>query len=238
MEKRTKAFWGDFFGIEPEELDRPGVRAVPHRGLGDYPGAWIFWRRDTVVLSTPASLVEPTRKAIAATGRHRSPAEWAQLFHERTERCIGPAYQGFLDPARFRPALRGTERQCLVSGPLLERLQAECDPEEWSHAGLDLTRPEPCFGLMLDEQVVAAAQNSFWAVDTVSPGLIVHPEYRRRSLGKAVLSAAVTHALEQRHLVLYQTLLCNTPAIRAAASLGFTPFATHLAIRFRSEPLG
>jgi GNAT superfamily N-acetyltransferase len=236
METRTKAFWGEFFGVEPDELDRPGVRVVPHQGLGDYPGAWIFWRGGTVFLSTPASLAEPIRKAIPAIGSHRPPIEWAELFHDRTERQIGPAYQGFLDPARFRPAPGGTEGRLVASGSLLERLQAECDPEEWSHAGLDPARPEPCFGFSVAGRIVAAAQNSFWAVDAVSPGLIVHPEHRGRGFGKAVLSAAVRHALEHQHLVLYQTLLSNAPAIRAAASLGFTPFATHLALRFRSEP--
>lgn len=234
MEERAKAFWADFFGIEPEELDQPGVRVVPHRGLGEYAGAWIFWRGDTVFLSIPETMVDEIQAAVRTVGWQREPEQWGRLFHHRAERWIGPAIQAFLNPSRFSPLPGGEGTRLPDPAPLLSRLEAACDPEEWSHAGLDPTRPEPCFGVWVEDQLVAAAQNSFWAVDTISPGLIVHPAHRGRGYGKAVLSAAVSDALAQGHLALYQTLRSNTPAVQAAVSLGFTPFATHLAIRFRS----
>lgn len=234
MARRVKEFWGDFFGIEPQELDRTGVQVVAHRGLGDYSGAWVFWRKNTILLSTPADLVAATRQAVEAAGDIDAPEALAHIFVQHAERLVGPAYQGYLDPSNFRPCHGPDVVPLLTRHSLLGDLAAECDPDEWSAAGIDPERPEPCFGYLCGDRIVAAVQNAFWAESTVSPGLIVHPDFRGRGYGKAVLSAAVSDALEQDHLVLYQTLWSNTCAVRAAAALGFTPFASHLAVRFRT----
>lgn len=233
-EQRAGEYWGSFFGLPPQELAHPGLRVVPHAGLGDYPGAWIFWRGDTVLLSAPEELV-PDLQAATAKEAACAPAELSRHFRACTERLIGPAYQGFLDPIWFRPSEDSAAAPLLPGDPRLQALCTACDPQEWSHAGIDSGRPEPCFGYRLGDRLVAAAQNAYWAEATVSPGLIVHPDYRGRGYGKAVLSAVVSDALRQDHLVLYQTLSSNTPAIRAAESLGFRPYATHLAIRFRGK---
>lgn len=234
MARRVEEFWGDFFGIEPQELDQPGARVVAHCGLGDYPGAWIFWRRGTVLLSTPAELVVATRQAVESAGGTNAPETLAHLFGQHAERLIGPAYQGYLDPGNFRRCNGPAVVPLLNRHSLLDDLAAECEPDEWSAAGIDSARPEPCFVCLVGDRIVAAAQNAFWAESTVSPGLIVHPDFRGRGYGKAVLSATVSDALQQDHLVLYQTLWSNTCAVRAAAALGFTPFASHLAVRFRT----
>jgi len=234
MRKRARQFWGDFFGLDPQELEQPGARVVPHCGLGDYAGAWIFWRDDTLLLSTPPDLVDETRAALQATmDMLREPERLAGIFSDRAERMIGPAYQGYLDPAEFRPHQSAGASAVPVDEHLVHGLRTACDPEEWSHAGIEPERPEPCFGYLIDNRLVALAQNAFWSEATVSPGIIVHPGYRGRGYGKAVLAAAASDALQHDHLVLYQTLLGNTPAVRAASALGFTQFATHLAVRFR-----
>jgi len=235
MRTRVEQFWCDFFGLSPEELRKPGGRVVAHRGLGDYPGAWIFWREDTIILSTPPELIADTDGLYrSAADRFREPASLAELFAARTERVIGPAYQGFLDPDQFRPHLCPGTGLLPTQERLLDELRAACKAEEWLHAGIEPERPEPCFGYYLDHKLIAVAQNAFWSDSAVSPGLIVHPGYRGRGYGKAVLTAAASDALQSGHLVLYQTLLSNASAVRAAEALGFTQFATHLAIRFRA----
>lgn len=235
MRERTERFWSDFFGLAPDELCQPGVRVVPHRGLGDYAGAWIFWREETIFLSTPPDLVDEIRAAIPSTvSRLPEPQRLASVFATRAERWIGPAYQGYLERDRFRGSeLPGVSPVDAEEG-LLEALCVACDPEEWAHAGIEPQRPEPCFGVTCDQRLVAVAQNAFWSEGTVSPGLLVHPDYRGRGYGKAVLAAATADALRGGHLVLYQTLCGNVPAVRAASALGYAQFATHLAVRFRA----
>jgi GNAT superfamily N-acetyltransferase len=235
MRKRAEQFWADFFGLEPEELDRPGARVVAHRGLGDYAGAWIFWRDGTVLISTPPQLADEIRTVLRTTAVvPHEPERLVELFAGRTERMIGPAYQGYLDPDAFRPHQAAGAPPVPVETGLIQSLRVACDPEEWSHAGIEPERPEPCFGYCVENRLVALAQNAFWAEGTVSPGLIVHPGYRGQGYGKTVLTAAAADALTHGHLVLYQTLLANAPAIHTATALGFTQFATHLAVRFQA----
>lgn len=57
--------------------------------------------------------------------------------------------------------------------------------------------------------------------------------FRGCGYGKAVLSAASQYALDHHLLVLYQTLVSNKPAIAVAQSLGFQPYANHVAVRLR-----
>lgn len=233
MRERVERYWGGFFGLEPGELARPGVRVVAHCGLGDYRGAWIFWRGAAVIVSVPGELVAETRARFREAGSGWEPEGVAEWFADRTERRMGPAYQGYLDPTGFRPA--GGSGVGVLSGAEgeLEALRAACDPVEWSHAGIEAARPEPCFGCWHEGRLVAVAQNAFWAEGVVSPGLLVHAAYRGRGFGKAVLAAATAAALEHGHLPLYQTLESNRPAVRAAEALGYRPFARHLALRFR-----
>jgi hypothetical protein len=50
------------------------------------------------------------------------------------------------------------------------------------------------------------------------------------------VSAAVEEALAEGHLVLYQTLRANRPALGIARRLGFSDFASHLAVRLLAPP--
>ena len=54
-----------------------------------------------------------------------------------------------------------------------------------------------------------------------------------QSPGKAVVSASVQYALDRGRLILYQTLVANTPAVGIALALGMREYARHLAVRLR-----
>jgi GNAT superfamily N-acetyltransferase len=155
------------------------------------------------------------------------------LFGDAVERLIGPAFQGTLVPEQFRPALSPHVRRLLPEDrPGLLALRAACDPDEWSDIDFDPDEPE-VFGYFARETLVAAARNMLWAPDAANHGVVTHPAWRGRGCGRAVVSASIQHALDRGRLILYQTLLANTPAVALARSLGVREYARHLAVRLR-----
>lgn len=229
-------FWSGFLGIAMEELLEPGLRVVPHAGLGNYRGAWIFAYGQTNVLSVPPPLVEELRLAAGALSAETAQnfESIARLLDDRAERVIGPAYHGYLSPESFRPQLRPDVRVLTPDDdPALSRLQEACTDAAWAHAGIDPRRATPAIGVWLDGCLAAVAQNEVLAPGVVSPGVVTHPYFRGRGAGKAAVSAVTADALERGELALYQTLLSNAPALAIAETLGYRPCGTHLAIRFR-----
>jgi GNAT superfamily N-acetyltransferase len=230
--KKIDEFWAKFFGLGVEEFLQPQRKVVPHAGLHGYQGAWLFQRDLSVILSVPAEWVEEIRAAIERAPDFITDADFIALFGNRVEKVIGPAYQGYLDEANFRPAISSARLLSSYDNPALLELRAACDAIEWEHSDIAVDH-QPNFGCFEEGRLVAVSNYRMEAPRAAMPGVITHPHYRRRGYGKAVLSAAAAHGLGNGFLMLYQTLIANQPAIAAAQSLGYQQYATHLAVRLK-----
>ncbi len=233
--RRIDAFWAGFFGVPIEALDEPGAQVVPHVGLGDYAGAWFFVRGAACVVSAPGRWVELLRRALAERTFDAVLSEegLTTVFGEAFAGTVGPAFHGHLDPAHFRPHPAPEVRAIRASdAPWVAALRAACADEDWEDASLKLEAPG-AFGWFEDDALLAAASLTDWGPDTVGPDVLTHPERRRAGCGKAVVSAVVSHALDAGKVLTYQTLMENEPALGIARSLGFEPYASHVAVRLR-----
>ena len=228
--KTVDEYWAGFFGVAVSELLSAEPKIVPHAGLQNYQGVWLFRRDPKVVISAPPNLVAVLE---SHPSRCFTDEELIDLLGNKVDRVIGPAFQGFLTQAEFRP--RASEARLLTKQDeeSLHKLQAACDEEQWEHSDIEIGC-EPIWGCYADGLLVAAATYRTEAGAAFS-GLITHPQFRRRGFGKAVLSQATEHGLNSNLLMLYQTLVANKPAMAAAQSLGYKLYAMHLAIRLRSD---
>jgi GNAT superfamily N-acetyltransferase len=236
MRDEAIRYWSRFFGVTAEVLEGGGVHVVPHVGLADYVGAWIFWHGEAVIVSAPGSWVDELRPAAGQLARSAPDPDLARrLFGEAVERCIGPAYQGYLEPGSFRPRPHERVRRLAEGdGSALVRLREACGETAWEHASIDPESGDSCWGLLENGELIAAAQCEVWVPGVVSPGVLTHPAHRGRGCARAVVSAAAAEAISRGDLVLYQTLLQNEPALRVARALGFRQLATHVAVRLRA----
>jgi ribosomal protein S18 acetylase RimI-like enzyme len=113
---------------------------------------------------------------------------------------------------------------------LLAELAAACGPSAWEHGGIH-AGGGPIYGAVEGERLLAACMIARW------PGRIAHlcvatdPQARGRGLGQAVVGAAAAAALADGQLTQYRTLAANAPAMGLAARLGFTAYATTVAVR-------
>jgi GNAT superfamily N-acetyltransferase len=225
-------YWASYFGLNAAELLSSEPQVVAHCELQGYQGAWLFRRGAKYIISAPPGLVPALRSVVRERGLGLTDDDFIAALGDNVTRVIGPAYQGHLRANDFRPAVSDARLLSAQDDKALRDLQVACDEEEWDHSDIELER-HPHFGLFADGRLVAAATYRVERGVAALPGLITHPGFRGRGYGRAVLSAAVQHGLNAGLLMLYQTLVANEPAIAAAQSLGYKPYATHLAVRLQ-----
>lgn len=232
MPARVDRHWARFFGVDVAVLSKPGVHVVPHAGLADYAGVWLFRRGASCIVSAPPESASDIAERLAG----RSVAELgdrdaaAALFPEATA-IVGPVFHASVAPDCFRPHPDPEVRALGPDdAPQVDALRAACTAEDWENGG-SAAPGAPRAGCFREGRLVALAHLRTSNDDACDPGVVTHPEWRGRGCGRAAVSALVAAALADGRLVLYQTLLANTPAVSLARALGFDPNATHLALR-------
>lgn len=232
-------FWAGFLGAPPESLVTPGVRVVPHAALAGYAGVWFFVHEQSCVVSAPEAWCGRIESALAAATVDAvlSPDGFGAVFGDAFDRTTGPTFLGWLDPGDFRPSPAEAVRALVADDEdAVDALRSACPGEDWEAADLRVAGPG-AFGWFEAGELLAAASLTEWQQGVVGPGVIARPGGRGRGAGRAVVSAAVATALADGALVIYQTLMQNTPAVAIARRLGFVHYASNLAVRLtRAAP--
>jgi GNAT superfamily N-acetyltransferase len=204
-------------------------------GLRGYRGLWCFRRGGRVVVSAPPAWVGRLEELWAGWDRERllDPAAVAASLGEDCDRCIGPAFQGSIDPAGFRERTSPEVRAVLASDrPGIERLRDRCGDEAWGGLNdvgtLAYVHPH-------GTEIAAMAGLRERSDGVGDPCVVTDPRFRGEGRGRAVVSAVTRDALASGYLVLYQTLESNRAAVRLAMSLGFARYGNHLAVRLNHD---
>ena len=234
---RDDQFWAEFLGIAPVDWSMPGVSVRPHVGLSGYCGLWCFRHQDRTVVSVPRGWVDylETRLKGCEPDHLLEEAFLVELLGGEFERLIGPAFQGCLDPGRFRPASSADVR---FVGPndaaAVDQFRAECGPGGWETGGLDEVKHHVA-AYFQGERLVAMAGYRPWTDFAGDPCVLTHPGFRGRGCGNAVVSAVIEQALQRGQLLLYQTLEANRSAVKIALKLGYEQYGRHVAVRLKGE---
>lgn len=237
MGSREDRFWAEFFGVDSSEWASRGVSVRAHVGLDGYRGLWCFRRLDRVVVSAPAGWVATLEREVAGCEPDAllDEAFLASLLGDDIERVIGPAFQGCLEPSRFRPVVAGDVR---FVGPddttAVDDFRAECGEDVWRSGSLH--KVENYMAASFDgNEIVALAGYRPWNEAAGDPCVLTHPKHHGKGHGTAVVSAVVAAALGDGKLLLYQTLEANRAALQIALKLGYEQYARHLAARLKRE---
>jgi len=231
--ERVDQYWSTRFGLERSDLYREGINVVPHAQPWQNNFAYVFVRNTTCILSVGSAVVGETRERVRSLGEANTFLQDVTLrsvFDHPIHHTVGPAYQGFTEKEGFLPRVSGSVRQLAADElHMLERLKSGSEPTAWQHSGIDKT-DSPLFGFFLPDDLIAIAHFSMWATGVASIGVLTHPAHRACGYGRFVVSAAMAHALEHGHLVVYQTLMSNEPSVAIAKSLGCRDYARTLAV--------
>lgn len=99
-------------------------------------------------------------------------------------------------------------------------------PEEWNEAGMSTGVD---FGHFQDQLLVAAANLGEWG-GVPSLGVLTHPDWRGRGLGRAVVRRATVHALQRSDLIQYRARVSNAASVALASRAGFFHYGTAVVV--------
>ena len=231
-------YWCDFFGLSPKELRKPGFRVVPHKGLDDYNGAWIFKIDQSVIISVPDSIKSSVEKKVIACENSDDVlcTEFAEkIFQniENIERTIGPCYQGY---CTAESSIEFEKQNIRLIAPseysLLEKMQQVSDEEAFDHSSI--SQETTNFGYFENDEIVAAACLDMWSEKVANIGLLTLPGMQGKGCAKKLCSFATKFGLAKGYEMAYQTLQSNSAAVAVARATGYIEYANHLAVRFKS----
>jgi hypothetical protein len=228
-------YWSQFFGLTIEEFLKAGRKVVAHKELIGYNGAYIFKIDQSVVISTPAEIVDSisTRVQQLQNIEISQTQAFAEQLFDNVERTIGPCYQGYCTNESAR-AIETTDVRLLSESDqaALENFQQRIDEEAWEHSSI--APDKTTFGLFKDGDIVAAACLDMWTEKVANIGLVTHPLQQGNGCAKKLCAFATRFGLDLGYEMAYQTLLSNTAAVAVAQSTGYVEYANHLAVRFKT----
>ncbi len=235
--ERVDVHWSGFLGIPVSALQNPGVVITPHAALRGYRGVWFFVRGRSAVVSAPAEWVVPLQQKLGSAVAQDllSLDSVVRVIGRAAGEVVGPSYQGWLSADRFRPvASDGVRRLPESDAEPVRVFQSSCPHEDWDHSGIDPAAAR-VWASFQESKIVALGQLRPLSDGVVDPCVITHPDHRRHGHGLRLMSAMAQAALSEGRLVLYQTLLANTPALSLAHQLGFSRYATLVAVRLAPD---
>jgi GNAT superfamily N-acetyltransferase len=229
------AYWAAELACDPAALAGPGAAVTVLAGAAAerQPYALAFRRPAMLLLAVPPGW----RAAAAAWLAGRDPAgafdpgRLAAAFGAAATEVVGPAYQGWVDAAGFRPAAEaGVRRLGDGDRAALAELRRAAGETAWEHSALDPDEP-PLFGRLEGATLVAAGTLTGWGGAVAHVGILTRPGHRGRGHGRAVVSAMTRAALAAGAVPHYQTLDANGPSLAVARALGYRRHASTLAVR-------
>jgi GNAT superfamily N-acetyltransferase len=229
MKSSTRAeveqWWRALFDVDDELWSSVTVRRAGAE-LADYEGWYVAWRDDGVHVAAPSHAAATERKSLSGLPalELQELEFWHSFARSRQLVVIGPGVHHYLDTDPG-PATRvqRTDPRSLFA------LREQVSDEDWDECGFDDALARPA--------VVAFATDGGAAVLTELAGaprdvnLLVAPGSRGGGLGTELGRAAASYAVREHGYARWRCRETNVPSTRAAARLGFEPYATQLAVR-------
>ncbi len=238
--ERVDNYWSNFFGFERDELRGTGIIVVPHNYLEVYNGAWIFKRKNQLILSVPQGIVnqikDKVKKIKLESNNVFSESNLEYLFEKNIEKIIGPTYQGYYDDpdAELQISKEVDKINFEKHYKLIESLSKSGDEEGWANSGIN-KRNDGLFGYFYENKIESIACYNIIRGDVGFVGVYTNPNFRGMGFSYEVLKKAVRELSTKDKLIRYQTLISNKPSIRIANKIGFKEYANNMAIRLKKK---
>lgn len=233
---RVDGYWARSLGCDRAALTDPGPTVVSGRTAGGE--VRLLARGGATVVAASSDRLAEVRRAVEAT-EDPDAAGLAAALDLPADRVRGPQFLGYADRTTLRPApTDGVRELDRTDGAALARLRVACTRREWSTrvGGFSFDAHSTLLGRFVDGRLVAVAAHG--ADDPVAGiGVVVHPEYRRRGHGTAVVVAVARDALGQGLVPEYRAHESWTASVALARGAGLRRYGTYAAFEFdRSDP--
>ncbi|MFX0117255.1 MAG: GNAT family N-acetyltransferase [Candidatus Hodarchaeota archaeon] len=224
--ERIRKGWAEYFNCSPSDLDSPGTRIIPSRDFADsrmaiiwHIGKMAFVQIDPDFSESFSEFIEEIQDSmsISAADVCSSFCNW-QITLDHTD------YIYYLSPNEFVPFT--PEREYIVrqlsmkDKNLLDTLHSACPFDEVDNAYVHIDH-ELAFGAFFEQTLVAAASVYDWRGITGDVGVLTHPGFRRKGLGKSVVSAICEREIANDRIVQYRAHVELISSWKIPEALGF-----------------
>ena len=195
LELTVRDYWIERFELDPGDWDRACTVLLGGAAFAGSDEIYVYdFGEMTLVRMDPAKVdrldwpaeitsIKLTADALPTLAREGFPL-----------RAGGSGLNLYLEPSRFRPfglpeglTLRRVELP--ADRVVVDALLAACSEEEVEDAEIYEDQPdEVVYGAFHEDRLVAYAGFRRWGERTADIGILTHPEYRQRGIGKAAVS--------------------------------------------------
>lgn len=221
--EKLDRYWSSDFGCSLDEY-LSDYHAQKHAGelkRKGYSGIFSLTRSNRTTISIPPEWFDRISQLLPA-----SPGELAKKLQSTATAVIGPAYTGYSQIGP--PPLEGARAIDEEDFDAWSELREACPPLEWAHGGSELH--QVCSGVFSSERLIALSAYKIWGGFIAHISIVTHPDFRGNGQGRRAVAHLMNRAIADGLLPQYRTLESNTPSIHVASALGFTRYATTLAI--------
>jgi len=233
--KVVDSYWAGLLGCPVAHFAGSSTLVVGHSGLGEFPGVYLFSRRDSLLISTPPEKLEELWPKLE--GLPPQAFDDLELLRERTGAAKSdlqqPSFIGYTDSKSFVPPGAWTDGVRLLTEadrPALDALRAASSDTDWEYGGCNFSE-RPVVGQFVGNSLTALGSYDEWAGEIAHLSVITHPDYRKQGYGKGVVAAITQEALRRAFIPQYRTRYINTPSLALATSLGFVGLAKSVALK-------
>ena len=229
--------WTDHFGCPVETIQQNGTTLLPD-GKYDgeklivlwYIGKHTFAQFDTAYTPRLDQLTKALPANTSLTGDQILKAWENQVIHSRD---IGLSYYLYPDdlPDYTAPHPFKLRQLTEADADAMSALHAANTPEDVDEGFVEVTH-QIAFGCFFNEQLVAAA-SGYERTGFLDIGVLTHPEFRQKGLGKGVVSCLCAWANEHNIIAQYRHNVLNTGSQNVAGSLNFRMYFKSEAITLR-----
>ncbi len=229
--KQISTYWSIFYKCSIQDFEKSGTQLNPVMGSDDDSIL------DLITINERAFLeYSPVRQNIIDSVLEKLPPDISlsidllrDTLGEDNILVYGADSISYLLPELFVPHPVTTEYEIkqlkIEDAELLEEMYENCDENEIDSAKVEINHPV-IFGILHNEKLVAASSFIYWGKDIADIGVIVHPQFREKGLGKAVVTALCQNGIESDKLLQFRNDVRNIGSGKIASSLGFKEFLT------------
>lgn len=234
FEKTIYQNWANHFGCPIETIHKNGTSLLPEKKYeGDkiialwHIGKHTFAQLDPAYFSSLDKLLKNLPAQTSLTCDHIQEAWGKEMILSRD---LGLSYYLFPpDLPNYIPPQPFSLRQLTkTDADAMSALHDANTPEDVDEGFVEVDH-QIAFGCFLDNQLIAAA-SGYERTGFLDIGVLTHPEFRKKGLGKSVVGSLCNWANEHNIIAQYRHNIINTGSQHVADSLNFKMY-------FKSESI-
>jgi len=238
FEDAIYAKWAERYDCTTEDLRTPGTEVLPDEDFANSAAVHIWTIGKRAFARMDPACEDVVREALCAhpagtslLSDHLAPEITGRAIRRTEDNQLHYLYPADLCPVVAAPPLAVRELT-RADKAALTALQSACDRDETEEAEVSV-EDEIGFGCF-DGPTMVAIATGFHLTGFMDIGVLTHPNYRRRRLGKACVTALSRWCIDHDIIAQYRCRANNIGSRSIAEALGFRLFFTERSVYFAS----